>query len=245
MELNIKNQGHRKHHVISTIFTDENDISFYLLGAYMTDGCISNIHRKVLFKITSKDKIWIENIRDLIVPNKKIYEHKSCICYELIVRDINSIRWLMSYGCLPNKSKTLELLKDIPKLYQRDFIRGVIDGDGSISYCKYIKTKNDKEYHYVKTTAYICSASIKFIEQLKKLIPSNINCHIITLSKEKQSCLIKGRKVTATGNFYRLQFNDSNAKKLFEWAYYKENKINLKRKQILADNLITVLNLEK
>lgn len=224
----------RKYNVNPELFLIENDISFYLLGAYMTDGNICDRKHHVSFTICSKDLDWLEIIRDYINPLRPFYKKNGC--FEYAVSDIKSMNWLISYGCTPRKSKTLEITKQIPTIYQKDFIRGVLDGDGSISTCRYKKIKNNKEYFYTKITSYICSSSYKFLEQIKAMIPQNINCYIINCGKNNS--IIRNKKVIATCNIYRLCFNDSYAKKLFEWIYYPEHKISLPRKRNLALSLI-------
>jgi len=233
MEL-MKKATVRKYIVNSDVFLREDDVSFYLLGAYMTDGNINDTKHHVSFSIISKDRDWIENIRDIICPNKPLYDRLNCCAIE--VSDIDAMSWLISYGCTPRKSKTLLLEKTIPEKYHRDFIRGLIDGDGSITSCPYKKVKNNKEYWYTKRTIYLCSASKIFIEQISSLIPSNISCHIITLSPKNS--IIRGKEVIATCNQYRLQFNDSNAQKLLTWLYYPEHKLSMPRKNQLALSLI-------
>jgi hypothetical protein len=222
----------RKYIVNSDAFLQENDISFYLLGAYMTDGNISDRKYNISCSISSKDKIWIENIQQIICPTKPIYSSKQSICYTSIVFDVNSVNWLSSYGCKPRKSKTLIIEKNIPEKYHQDFIRGLIDGDGSISSCKYKKIKNNKEYWYTKKTIYLCSASKIFIDQIASIIPNSINKSIVTILP-KQS-IIRGKLVMPTCNIYRLQFNDKNAKLLAEWIYYTNHRISMPRKKELA-----------
>ena len=228
----------RKYITNSNAFLNEDDISFYLLGAYMTDGYICDIKHHISFTMTSKDYEWIENIKNIISPNKPIYSNKVYECYKISISDINSMNWLISYGCVPRKSKILKIRKKIPPQYQADFIRGVVDGDGSISSCIYKKVKNNKEYWYDKTTVYICSASKIFLEQIKDLIPLNINCGICTISKSKCNSIIRGKEVIATCDNYRLTFNDSNAKKILNWLYYPGHKLSLLRKKNLALKLM-------
>ena len=187
----------RKYQVNSNIFLKEDDISFYLLGAYMTDGCINDKKHHLSFSISSKDLDWIENIRNLICPNKPIYNKKKIIHYDFQASDINCMNWLIDNSCTPRKSKTL-YIKNIPEKYQRDFIRGCIDGDGSLSNCIYTKIKNGKIYTYTKHTAYLCSASEKFLIQIKEMIPKTINCNIINTGiKDSQ---IINRKINIHNN---------------------------------------------
>lgn len=227
MELSLaKRATARKYIVNQNSFLQEDDISFYLLGAYMTDGCISDQKRHINFSISSKDEEWIENIKNNVCPTKPIWIDENCFVFA--ASDIDCINWLISYGCTPRKSKTLKIEKEIPKEYYRDFIRGVMDGDGSISTSLYKKIKNNKEYWYKKTSTYICSASLPFLEAIKLMVPDNINCNINTMARK--DTFIKGKLVRSTCNVYRLTFNDSYAKKFLTWIYYPDNKLSMKRK---------------
>lgn len=222
--------GKNKYIVNKNVFLKEEELSFYLLGAYMTDGSIVDQKHHVCFRITSLDYDWLLKIRDVICPGKPVYNNHNCFCLE--VSNVEIINWLISYGCTPRKSSTLRIEKDIPIRYQRDFLRGVLDGDGSISYTDYKKIKNGKTYFYKKTTVYICSASKTFIEQIQKMIPKEIKCNLYEMPL--QNSIIKGRKVIGKLPIYRLIFNDSFAKKLLYWLYYPANTLALPRKESLA-----------
>jgi hypothetical protein len=226
----------RKYIANSNAFLQENAISFYLLGAYMTDGHICQKEHRTVFRIASKDLEWIEKIKTILCPNKPIYSFKTSECYVLEVADVASINWLASYGCVPNKSKTISVDRIIPSNYFPDFIRGLIDGDGCLTSCPYKKVKNNKEYWYTKNTVYLCSASETFTHQIKNMIPSNINCGIYRITPKTST--INGRDIIPTCDQYRLQFNDSNAKKLLQWIYYPNHHISLSRKNKLAQSII-------
>ena len=59
--------------------------------------------------------------------------------------------WLAQFGVAPQKSLTLEFPTNIPADRIRDFVRGVIDGDGSIWIHNYRQVKGGEtvyEYQY-------------------------------------------------------------------------------------------------
>ena len=219
--------GISKYPVNKEVFLSENDLSFYLLGVYITDGHVVDTIHQLSFGLSSKDKDWIESIRDLVCPGKPIYaaNHNN---FKLASSNVEVMNWLISYGCVPRKSKIVKLNRVIPKIYQKDFIRGVLDGNGSISYIDYKKVKNNKEYFYKKTVTYICSASKTFLEQIREMIPEGINCNLV--KTPKKNGVIRGKPFTATCDMFRLIFNDSNAKKFLAWIYYPNHKLSLSRK---------------
>ncbi len=225
-------KGFFKNTVNYNSFLAEDDISYYLLGAYMTDGCISSVSKNSYeVSITSADQDWLEKIRDIIVPTKPISKNQNTS--EFYFGDQIMAEWLISYGCTPKKSRTIRLIKDIPSEYHRDFIRGLVDGDGSISVFDYKKIKKEKEYWYKNTTVYICGISPEFLEDIQKIIPEDIKCFLTNVGKRKDHFL-RGKLVHANYDCYRLIFNGKAAIKLLNWLYYDGNKISLPRKEKLS-----------
>src|SRR5271166_106735 len=113
------------------VFTRSDDVSYYLLGAFITDGCMKQGNAS----ISSADKDWLISIRDLICKDLPITKEKSK-CWRLNVRDFRIRGWLLQNGCVPRKSLVVQFPK-IPTQYLPDFLRGCIDGDGSISHKRY------------------------------------------------------------------------------------------------------------
>lgn len=222
----------QKHNYNLKAFLDENDISYYLLGAFMTDGCIqkngTNVKNSNSFKatITSKDLNWIETIRDNIAQtlpiNNKAYN-------ALCITNNNISNWLISKGCVPNKSLILEM-PNVPDIYFFDFLRGCFDGDGS--FCKY-KTKKNKEI----IRGYLCSSSYNFLNELHyKLALLNINHSFFEVIKKP--CKINNRIVVQKNKHYRVAFADKHLYKLLKLMYYPGHKISMPRKYTLANNII-------
>ena len=97
-----------------------------MLGVYVTDGCISDTN---IIDLSSKDEEWVDNIRRITCPNAKLRKERNCFRFEYTSHIIG--KWLINHGCVPRKSLTLEV-KNIPDEHIKDFIRGVICGDGSL-----------------------------------------------------------------------------------------------------------------
>lgn len=214
------NIGNKKYFT-NQILTLNNDLSFYLLGLYMTDGCIETKNNKPFrFIITSKDKELLIKIKHILCPMAPIT--KSSNCYQFRLCDSKSIEWLISYGCTPRKSLSIKIRKNIPKKYIPDFIRGCIDGDGSISIYK----RKRKISSSNALDVYLCSASMSFIKQISKLIPKNINYNIGTYKNIGSW--------NKPGIINKIVFTDAHAYELLKWIYYPEHKISLKRKNIMV-----------
>jgi hypothetical protein len=222
----------KKHKTNDTIFTSENDISFYLLGAFITDGNISvDNNENYRLSICSKDIEWISVIRNLIVPDAII--HKNNECYELRFRSETIKNWLISYGCTPHKSKTVQLMKPIPNQYIPDFIRGVIDGDGCICASHYTKQLVSGTKLYKKLDFYITSGSKIFAEQINKMIQPYCKSRIYT--KNIKQITMKSGKIIKPTTYWSIQSGRLEVKNFLNKIYYMDNKLNLARKQKIVD----------
>lgn len=236
-QIQLLKSGKQKYPVNNKIFTEETSNSFYLLGAYITDGTIKTTKRRKSFSITSKDRDWLESIRNILCPNKPLYQNGNC--YILQIFDIKSLNWLLSYGCVPNKSLTLSLQKDIPDQYKADFIRGVIDGDGCVSLSNYRVVKNNKEYYYTKINCYLLTASESFCNQLQILIPKNIKYSLVKiLPGDKRN--INGKTCVRRNTLYRIYFTGKYAQQLLRWCYYPGHELSLTRKLNKVHEALTI-----
>lgn len=215
----------RKYAINRDVFLNENEVSFYLLGAIMADGTISTIKRSKFVGLGSNDTDWLMLIRDIISPNKPIYNRKNGH-YFLKISDIKTCDWFLKWGCAPNKSLTLQM-PNIPEKYLADFVRGYFDGDGSVSLSNYTKTKNNKQYCYPKLNYYICSGSVDFIHELKKrLVAAGFSP---SLSKNKSNGIIDG-KFIQFNQTYRLSLSDQSAIKFTNWTHYDDHCVSMPRK---------------
>ncbi|HHP5633491.1 hypothetical protein ACS2JV_26575 [Bacillus cereus group sp. BceL102] len=153
---------------------------FYILGLLLTDGAIQENDR-VSIGLTDLDVIeWIartielktvihksvrkSNIvagRELKKPSKPVYR------IAFLNKEVAQI--LRGYGLEPNKTHTLKF-PIIPDEFMPDFLRGVLDGDGTISVYEY-KNKNSYGYKYAISYA---SASFDFIKAVKESIENLI-----------------------------------------------------------------------
>ena len=161
-------------------FKKDSSKFFYILGLLLTDGMIQD-NERVSIGLTDLEVIkWIagtielktnihrsvrkSNVvagRELKQPPKPIYR------ISFLNKEVSPI--LKGYGLKPNKTHTLEF-PNMPNEFIPDFLRGVLDGDGSISVSKY-KNKNSIGYKYAISYA---SASINFITMIKVAIENLI-----------------------------------------------------------------------
>jgi len=183
----------------------------YWLGLLATDGGI--YRNRITLGLNSKDLEHIEKYKIFINSNLPIYKtehskYKGHFMSNFSFSSISVTNFLINLGITRNKSKTLDI--KIPITW--DFLRGVIDGDGCISF---FKNKNKKEYNCCIS---IVSASKLFIDKIKKFFDDNLIKNRLYLYK----------------NLYRIHIiNFVNCKMLIEFLY-KNADIYLERKYLKA-----------
>lgn len=223
------------------ILNSKTDISYYILGAFVTDGniCIDKSCNGAKCSLSSNDSDWISSIHNLI-GNEGSFRYRKDGRAELWLYSHDVYNWFNENGCPPKKSLTLKM-PDVPDKFLPDFVRGCIDGDGSISSSPYQKFNKDKTkaYNYIKSTCYICSASDAFLPVLnERLVKFGFNPTFVKL-KSSSGTSSDGRVITPKQEFiYRISFGDKSAAKFLDWAYYKDHKISMPRKNSKAKEII-------
>ena len=192
----------------------------YAIGLITTDGCLSSDRRHIEF--SSKDKELVETLRNCLELKTKIgrksrgKEHEK-LYYRTQFGDVIFYRWLLELGLMPNKSKIMGSLK-IPRKYFADFLRGHLDGDGTIRVYQDPIYKNSQRLYIT-----FLSASIKHIQWLQEEITSSIG--------------IKGFRCTPP-RIFSLTFAKRESMKLLPYIYY-DNKIPyLQRKRKRAESFL-------
>lgn len=117
-------------------FDDWSDIMSYVFGYWMADGHMGQHHNAHNVCFTCTDKGHLEMVRDLMESTHRIRHddrrhYGRRVCYTLRINSDDLWRALYSIGGRPNKSHTATM-PDIPGQYVRSFVRGLIDGDGTV-----------------------------------------------------------------------------------------------------------------
>lgn len=195
----------------------------YWLGFIYADGYITEKTYRFGIELNINDKDHLQNFLNCIESNMKIrtrtrknrFENKqqeninSC---SIIINNKKLHSDLKNLGVQFNKSKTLKFPTNdiLPKEYHFSFLRGVIDGDGTIGIynCK----NNHKKPHIS-----VISGSKEFIISLKNILKENE----FTLHLRKQS-----------NGTYRLMSESKETVISLLQSLYKDSKIHtrLKRK---------------
>lgn len=196
----------------------------YVVGLITTDGNLSSDGRH--FDFTSNDVELIEtfknclNIKNRIVKKKSSYTNRYS-SFRIQFGNITLYKFLLEVGLMPNKSKKLGSLK-IPNEFFFDFLRGHLDGDGSIK--KYFDPvyKNSRRL-YVD----FLSASLPHILWIQERIKESLNINGF-IRKRRANTLTYGKKDSIL---------------LLNRIYYKNDLPQLNRKFEIAKEFIQYTNI--
>lgn len=143
----------------------------YFLGFILADGCIYN--NRVCLGISDTDVGILERFKAFLDTDKKIYK-SSCtgisgkvtnICRIELISD-KMVDDLAKLSILPNKTLHCKYPSDmIGSTYERDFIRGIWDGDGTIS--QYLSKRGDDGAIHNKYHASVCG-TLDICESLRE-----------------------------------------------------------------------------
>lgn len=232
------NHYSRKYKLDLDVFYREDATSWYLLGAYMTDGNIKlrPENHGLQVSITSKDKDWLELIRDLICKELPLYNRKNTEYYTFTISSTELGRWFIAKGCVPNKSLTLKFPK-VPKKYIPDFIRGCIDGDGSVMMNDY----KQGNYYYTNFKVMLCGASFHLIRKVHTTLKQQgFRTSFVARKPDKdQTRILKGKPIISRATvYYTVSTGQTNCQELTSWLYYNGHSLSMPRKNKLAQDII-------
>lgn len=161
----------------------DNEEKAYFLGLIVSDGCIySQNIRSSMVTITLQgcDKYILERFIKCIKSNKHITSDGRG-CFEIQILSDIMVNDLRKYGLFENKSLHTIFPKNLPKDLYCHFIRGLIDGDGSISFYN-----RQNRCCHVKAIRF-CQGNKKFVEDFIKFLHDNIGTKIINVYQEKEN----------------------------------------------------------
>lgn len=116
---------------------------WYLVGVIATDGCLVNNGRTVV--VTSKHRDYLVQLSALLGVRQNVRQKRSgfgSLAYDLRIGSKDLYIKLSAIGVTPRKTATIGQL-DVPDSGFKDFLRGVIDGDGNIR--RWIHPTNGRE----------------------------------------------------------------------------------------------------
>ena len=176
----------------------------YILGYIFADGNISWNPKKGYQALTitasEKDYPHLEMVRKKLSSTKQLIYSNKTNSYRLIINNKRICSKLMKLGVIPKKSLIVKF-PAISKKYVRHFIRGVVDGDGTV---RYVKRKRSPYFEIL-----ISSGSKEFIMKLAESINESIGV---------------SAKLRMVGrNTFLLQYSCTRGMKLAQWLYKDED----------------------
>ncbi len=139
-------------------------VFWYLVGVVAADGCLSSDGRHVT--VVAKDGRYLSQLKrhaGLRCGVTKCYGSSGQLAHRLQIGSRVLYDRLLGIGLTPRKSLTIGQLA-VPDEYFRDFLRGVIDGDGNIR--RWNHPTNGRE----QWRLYVCGASKPFLAWLRETI---------------------------------------------------------------------------
>ena len=187
----------------------------YVLGFILADGCIiqgtyKGYSDSLKFGVQSKDKDVLEKIKSELKSDHKLSQNKNavhfCIASQEIVNDLKRL------GIIYRKSLR-EIVPKVPPKYAKDFIRGVVDGDGSLWL--------DKQ-SYPTLSVSGGENTLRFIRD-----------HFFTKFKLYSKLSRRTYSKDAKKYLYQIGYRCNSAKQLIEYLYY-DSELYLNRKHTIA-----------
>lgn len=155
----------------------------YFLGLIISDGCIHNTNNKqqlLAITLQEKDKYILEKFLDYIGSNKQVTSDGRG-CYGIQILSDIMVDDLKQYGLCENKSLQTIFPNNIPQSLYKHLIRGLIDGDGSISF--YDRPNRNAHVKAVR----FCQGNKQFIQDMIDFLHKTIYISNISIYQEKDN----------------------------------------------------------
>ena len=204
----------------------------YAIGLIATDGNLSGDGRHITMRSTDHQLLetfcQCLGLQNSICQSKENHKdgYKRKPAYRVQFSNVQFYNWLISIGITPAKSHTIGEIK-LPEEYFRDFLRGHLDGDGSIlTYQDRYNFYKGKRYLNTRLYTYFISASKKHIHWLYEMIKKTTPI---------QGAVIFQRPIRGRVAMWKIKIAKYESLKLFQWLYYRPELPALERKRELAE----------
>ncbi|CUB51680.1 hypothetical protein [Bacillus cereus] len=126
--VSLNNQTHQYHEDSFRVIDTEEKA--YWLGFLSADGCV---HDNILeLTLKAEDKEHVEKFARFMSPTAEVKYRSSTNAYRVNICSKEICDDLIALGVTPKKSLTLQFCEQIPQHLIHHYIRGYVDGDGSI-----------------------------------------------------------------------------------------------------------------
>ena len=215
---------YKKHKYNESFFEEMTNDLAYIIGFTLTDG---NIYQNTLgWQVQKRDEALLMQFRDLLCPTKSLGSIEQTMPSGTIARSVsfrvnnkNIREKIEKFNLTPRKTYTARIpMTVLESKYYPDCIRGIIDGDGSISLRRNSKTLE------------MCSASREFMQDFMEIVDQELNIALKNINIRK--------KHGASAALYRVTYVSAQARKILNWAYYPGCNLKLERKRVRATSVI-------
>ena len=216
------NYYHSRKYGINEFFFDKwTPKMAYVLGFWFADGYM---RKEKSYRITfsSKDEEILLQIRNAMKSTHPIRIDREEY-YHISLCSKHLYEALVKLGGHRKKSKTISF-PSIPNILLRDFIRGYFDGDGSVFFVNYLRTKDGKRTRELRTN--FTSGSKGFLQKLMMVLNREIS-----LPQNKKLGVFNG------GSSLKLGYAMKDSDALLHYMYYDKFPIGLKRKADYVDKI--------
>jgi hypothetical protein len=143
----------------------------YAVGLIATDGCLVRDGRHIAFVTQDEDlmQAWLSCLGHTDRYRRSLSSAGTAV-YRVQISDARLYRWLLTLGLTPAKSLTLGAV-GVPSDHFASFVRGLLDGDGSIYVLRHRPTKSVyPDYWYERLWTFFTSASLAHVSWLRAAI---------------------------------------------------------------------------
>lgn len=194
----------------------------YVLGFWFADGYMKH-DKSYRITFSSNDREHLESIKRAVLTNISLAQYnrrgKLEQNFTLILRSKNLYQQLQTLGGIGRKSLVIEF-PSIPDNFLADFLRGYFDGDGSVHFITYKRTKDKREQTDLRSN--FTSGSPKFLNALRDLLTRRLGLY------PRKVC------VYGNGNQWKLGYGSMDTLKLLKFMYYSGCSLYLARKEIYS-----------
>ena len=204
----------------------------YAAGLMATDGNLSSDGRHMSF--VSRDRELVETFAEclqLATTVRTLRTRAGGTLYRVQWADRRIYDWFISMGLLPAKSLRLGRLA-VPDECFADFVRGCIDGDGSVHVYTdtYHQRKKDR-YVYERLYVSLVSASYPFLEWIQTTVRRLVGI----------TGVIHEYRRPERRSIWDLRYAKAASIRLIRWTHYDATVPCLDRKRARAARFLTTL----
>lgn len=207
------------------VLKEESEKKYYILGLLAADGWISKKSNRCELALKENDLNFLEYIKNLIVPEKKLKYKQKQKAYRLTIDSAEFVENVFKYFDCENKTKYLCFPSNIPCNFVKHFIRGYIDGDGSIDLFRKYKSINKIPTVVGGSVRLRILGTENFLIGLNQTFISN---NIINFRCKPQK--------KKNENVFYLSWVGSSAEKILDWLY-KDSFLYLPRKRAVYNKI--------